>query len=189
MGNYKIYLVTNLINSKRYIGQTSCKTVEDRFNRHCREANSQARTNCYFHNSILKHGPENFKVELIEDGISANKIDEKEKFYIEKYNTFYLNGQGYNMTSGGQGIHNYHHTDNTKKKLSESSKSMWEKIRQDPEEYKRLCDIRSINHKGWKPSKETIENMKKAAYKRDGELNPFWGKSHSEETKRRNTGT
>ena len=186
MGNYKIYLVTNLINSKRYVGQTSCKTVEERFKKHCHEADSQARTNCYFHNAILKHGPENFKVELIEDNIPLTRIDEKEKFYIEKYNTFYLNGHGYNMTTGGQGVHNYHHTDETKLKMSTSSKEAWIKLKtEEPERYEKLMLERSNRLKGRKFSPETLQKMKDAAYKRDGELNPFWGKTHTDETKRR----
>lgn len=180
---YRIYLITNLITNKKYIGQTN-QDIKSRFEDHWKEAVKQYRTNCYLHNSMVKHGIENFSLELIEDNIPEELIDDKESYYIDKYNTFYLNGHGYNMTRGGQGIHGYKHTNETKLKQSAASLAMWDRIKNNPEEYNRLCQIRSINHKGWKPTEETLKKMKDSAYPRDGELNPFYGKHHSDESRK-----
>lgn len=69
---------------------------------------------------MLKYGKENFTIELIEDNIPEDQIDSKESYYINKFNTF---NEGYNMTLGGQGTHGYHHTEITKKKISQGIKS------------------------------------------------------------------
>ena len=92
-----IYLATNQINNKRYIGQTETGRLDKRIHEHEADA-KYTRYTCIFHTAILKHGIENFIFEIIEDNIPQDQIDEKEKFYIKFYNTFYLNGQGYNMT-------------------------------------------------------------------------------------------
>lgn len=96
-----IYLATNLINNKKYIGLTT-KTVKERWNRHIYDAMIR-KDDFYFHRAIRKYGIENFKVEEIEE-CPDNKLAEKEKFYIKHYNSFYKNKNGYNLTLGGDGL-------------------------------------------------------------------------------------
>lgn len=73
---YQIYLVTNKINNKQYVGQTkqSIGYIE-RFKRHCSN-----KTNDLFHNALKKYGPDNFEVSLLENNISEEIVDEREKY-------------------------------------------------------------------------------------------------------------
>ena len=95
--NGKIYKYTNLINGMVYIGQTK-QTLEQRDYKH----QSQLDDNTYFHRAIKKYGRENFSLELVEDNIPSNELDEKEKYYINYFESFYTTGKGYNLTQGGQ---------------------------------------------------------------------------------------
>ena len=44
---------------------------------------------------------DNFSLEIIEDNIPFEQLNDREAYWIKYYNTFYLNGEGYNMTEGG----------------------------------------------------------------------------------------
>lgn len=87
-----IYKVTNKLNGKIYIGQSS--NIEERWKNHLR-----AKDNTHFHNALQKYGKDNFIWEIIEDGLNDSKIRfEREKFWISFYKSNII---GYNMTSGG----------------------------------------------------------------------------------------
>lgn len=88
-----IYKITNKVNGMSYIGQTRY-TVEFRWRQHQHKKNG-----CYFHNALHKYGVENFTVETLEE-CEVSKLNEREIFYIAKYNTF---DKGYNLTIGGDG--------------------------------------------------------------------------------------
>lgn len=154
-----IYLATNQINNKRYIGQTKTGRLARRIYEHETDAKYTYYT-CIFHAAILKYGIENFTFEIIEDNISQDLINEKEEFYIKFYNTFYLDGQGYNMTWGGQGIHGYQHTEKTKKQVGLRSKLYWKNLKEnDPEKFAEYCRQNSIRQKGKKTSDETRQKI------------------------------
>lgn len=89
-----IYKITNLINSKIYIGQT-IRSLQCRFNQHI------YRSGCiYLHNAIKKYGKENFKIEEIEY-ISTDLLDEREIYWINYYNSTNKD-IGYNILKGGK---------------------------------------------------------------------------------------
>ena len=77
----------------------------------------------YFHRAIRKYGIGNIKSIIIENNISIQTniltkqtlANEKEIYYIEKYNTF---KNGYNMTRGGEATLGYKHKEETKEKMS-----------------------------------------------------------------------
>lgn len=89
------------------------------------------------------------------------------------------------MTVGGQGVHGYEHTETDIIKISESSKKYWVNLKKNnPEEYSRLCKIRSDNLKGIPKSKIARENSSRAAKKRfENEPGTFTGKKHSDYSK------
>lgn len=91
-----VYKITNDINDKMYIGQTS-RTLDERFAEHCREACSQRTKNRPLYEAMLKYGIEHFSIELIEE---TNNSKERETYWIEYYGTF---KNGYNATFGGDG--------------------------------------------------------------------------------------
>jgi group I intron endonuclease len=87
-----IYLITNKVNGKTYVGKTT-KSLEERFKRHmynCKEGNT------YLYKAMRKHGSENFKAEILEE-TSPEKLDKQERYWILKLTP------EYNMTSGGDG--------------------------------------------------------------------------------------
>lgn len=178
---YVIYLITNLINNKKYVGQTRQGREEKRWQEHFVYT---VNDNKVLHNAIRKYGHENFEFKVIENGIPEELVDEREQYYIKYYNTFYLNGQGYNMTEGGQGIHGYLHSDDTKQRIKESNLNTWQRIKEEePERYKQLCLNRSLALKGKPKSDEHKAKMSIIASKRTGEKNSFFGKHFSEESK------
>ena len=96
MNNGKIYKYTNLINGKVYIGQTRQK-LELRDKKHLKQLND----NTYFHRALKKYGRNNFSLEVVEDNIPLSQLNEKEKYYINFFESFYTTGKGYNLTQGG----------------------------------------------------------------------------------------
>lgn len=68
----------------------------------CHKHDSQ-RMDTYFYRAIRKYGWENFSWEVIEDNIATEEeLNEKEKYYIQKYDCFDNKEKGYNTTSGGE---------------------------------------------------------------------------------------
>lgn len=133
-----VYKITNIINSKVYIGCTT-KTVEERFKKHCLKRN-----NTIFGKAIKSYGRDNFTIEIIETCLSEKDMFEKEIFWIKEFKS---NNRdfGYNMTEGGDRGAVYYGEDNwsfgrKNEKLSELNKS----------------------RKGQKQTKEHIENVRKA---------------------------
>lgn len=89
----RIYLITNLITNKQYIGQTTM-SVEFRFKTHCNGKPKQV-----ISKSIRKYGRENFKVEEIYISFNKDDLDSAEQQLIINYNTKVPNG--YNVEAGG----------------------------------------------------------------------------------------
>lgn len=119
MINVIIYKVTNLINNKVYIGQTT-KTLKHRQDQHRRETES-IRKNSYFHNAIAKYGFENFLFEVIDCADSIEELNNKEVYWINYYNS--TNKEiGYNLDSGGR---NGKKSERTKKAISLTSIEKW----------------------------------------------------------------
>ncbi len=98
----KIYLITNLANSKKYVGVTT-KTLNRRFGQHLRQ--SEKPVKLAIHQAIKKYGKQNFRIDLIEElqSITEHELLLKESYYISKYNTWVDNGCGYNMEKYGGG--------------------------------------------------------------------------------------
>lgn len=95
-----IYKITNKVNGKIYIGQS--KDIYFRWHRHHLAAfnNSYPQYNCLLYKAIRKYGIENFNFEVIEE-CEEYLLNEREQFYIEKYNSFDVNF-GYNMITAIQ---------------------------------------------------------------------------------------
>lgn len=93
----KIYLITNDVNSKVYVGQT-IQTLNKRFNGHCCYSKSDRSINMYIKRAIHKYGRDKFHIQLIEE-CPVNILDEREKYWINFYNSY---NTGYNLTLGGQ---------------------------------------------------------------------------------------
>ena len=139
-----IYCITNEINGRKYIGQTR-RSLERRWKEHCWRDNCQVITQ-----AINKHGKKNFKIEVLEK-CDKDKLDEREKYWIEYHNTY--KGDGYNTHKGGLTLGEGEDHPRTGQKTPEEVK---EKMRQ------------ALKENG------TLEL-------RQGENHPFYGKKHTEE--------
>lgn len=92
-----IYCIQNDINNKVYIGKT-IYTIERRFKEHLKDAKNH-RYISKLHRAILKYGQEHFYPIILEE-CDDSLLNEKEKYYIQKYNSVY---EGYNISFGGDG--------------------------------------------------------------------------------------
>lgn len=92
-----IYIITNSINDKVYIGQT-IQTLKSRWQEHCRSGLSKGEQNMQIKRAIKKYGKENFSIKELEK-CSIAELDEREIYYISLYNSYY---KGYNSTKGGK---------------------------------------------------------------------------------------
>lgn len=93
---YNLYLITNKINNKKYIGQTK-QNLKNRFNGHKTKAKNGS--NLILHNAIRKYGVENFEIILLETTDNLETCNFRETNLIKEYNTLIPNG--YNMIEGG----------------------------------------------------------------------------------------
>lgn len=148
-----VYKATNKINEKKYIGITS-KTLNERKNEHIKMSKT-SKPKYIFHKAIKKYGKDNFDFEIIDAFESTEESSEKEKHYINQYDTFYRNGKGYNMTLGGEGTIGHMLSEESiikiknarsKQIFSEETRKLWSEHRKG----------RKLNH-GWKISKTAKE--------------------------------
>lgn len=93
-----IYKITNLINNKIYIGQTS-RTVEVRWQEHQRNMYDDKYKNITLYKAFDKYGINNFDIKIIEE-IDNSLLNEREEYWIRIYNSY---KEGYNSTTGGSG--------------------------------------------------------------------------------------
>ena len=93
-----IYLITNKINGKKYIGKTT-KTIEKRWHEHFLDSKKNEYQKRPLYRAIKKYGIENFVINQLEE-CSNNNLSEQEKYWIQYYDTY---KNGYNATLGGDG--------------------------------------------------------------------------------------
>lgn len=86
-----IYLITNLVNNKKYVGQTTD------FNR--RMFQHKTNTEQLIDKKIQEYGVNNFTFQILEENDDPEIINQLEKDYIKKFNSLIPNG--YNIHSGG----------------------------------------------------------------------------------------
>ena len=127
-----IYCVDNLITNKKYIGQAiSYRTIkgkkikhglDGRIKNHFKDAQNGKMCCPKFYNSIVKYGKDNFKFDVIEI-CSLEQLNEKETFYIKKFNTV---NDGYNILySNSNDIKKYEDKHDMITKISNTMKNKW----------------------------------------------------------------
>lgn len=108
-----IYLVTNRINGKQYVGQT-IMSVQRRWNNHCYLNTSGSSA---LGNAIRKYGRDAFSVEHIASAETIGNLNLAEQILIVQYGT--QSPAGYNLTEGGR---NARVTPEAKAKISVANK-------------------------------------------------------------------
>ena len=166
MCEYKVYVHTNLINGKVYIGMT--KNTETRWkSKGIHYKPKTGKNNRPFWNAIVKYGWDNFKHEILVDNLSYEDACECEKYLIwlsrardKRY--------GYNVSVGGNGGIIY----------KEHPRGM--KGKTHTEEYKRVLSLRMSGENNYFYGRKWTNETHPRGMK---------GKTHTEESKRKTSET
>jgi group I intron endonuclease len=93
-----VYKFTNVLNGKSYVGQSI--NIRRRYNHHRRISSDIRGGDVLYINTVMHDvGFDNFEFTVLEE-CSKEELDEKEIYYIKKYNTLIPNG--YNISFGGK---------------------------------------------------------------------------------------
>ena len=159
-----IYRLTSQ-SGKCYIGQTKT-TLPKRWKQHIQACNRYTKNptltgSCRkLNEAISKYGIDSWQLEILEEfEFDKDHMDERETFYIQKFDTI---SNGYNITKGGRGRKVDNLEENHKNNISEARKKYFQ-------------------------SDAGIEWKKSLSNSNKGENNPMYGKTfeHSEETKKK----
>lgn len=158
-----IYKITNDVNDKLYIGQTT-KTLEERIKNHRNSFVSGVDNHLY--RAMRKYGWDKFHFHPIVEVETQEELDALEEYYIREFDTIY---NGYNMAKGGtvnvmysEVIKERHdrkmRTPAVRKKISDSMKAYHKKNGGMTEEHRRHL---SENKKAFYASARGQETKKK----------------------------
>ena len=151
-----VYLITNIINGKRYVGQT--KQNLQKYWEHClRRARAGSWAKPALYAAMRKHGIENFSIRCLVIVGTKQEMDYYERGLIKSFG-LRNREKGYNCTDGGEGGLGLRHTEETKRKMS-------------------IAALGNQNGMGHRLSEEAKDKLK-------GNKHAF-GYRHTEEAKRR----
>lgn len=121
-----IYLFTNLVNGKHYVGQAL--DLRKRLQHHINNFEHN-RYSAPLYKALEKYGLENFDLDVIKiltkvkDKFIPKVLDHLEVYFIDYYHSY--GATGYNQTRGGDGgILGYKMTDKQKQHISQNSKAV-----------------------------------------------------------------
>ena len=160
---YYVYVITNLINGKQYIGDHSTNEINDHY----------LGSGNLIKKAISKYGKENFRKEILELCETKQEAFEKQEKYINEYET--LSPNGYNISpKGGHNVSGCI-SEETKRKIGKANKgkTAWNKG-------KHGCYSKEALAKMSKPKSDQHKIM--IGKSKVGNKN-FLGKNHTQETK------
>jgi len=154
-----IYIATNLINSKKYIGQR----------KYSRGWKSYVGSGTAIKKAIKKYGRENFSRDIICFADNKKELNKLEEYYIELYHAV-ISHEYYNLKEGGDSGNPW------SGKSEDEIKEICKKISNN-------------NSKYWSGKQRNNETKKKISQTKTGkyigEKHPFYGGHHSEESKKK----
>lgn len=168
-----IYLTTNLIDGKKYIGQHRSNIFDK----------SYFGSGILINKAIEKYGRENFKCEILKECYSDEELNLSEKEFVEKFDAS-NSDEFYNIARGGLG-----HTCDPWNKgkhgtVSEKSLETWKKCQHLPASEKQKKTLAEIR-KNISVSEETREKLSKAQKDKicinNGEINKYINKESLDE--------
>lgn len=196
-GTYCVYMHTNKVNGKKYIGQTIYGNKPQK-----RWDNGNGYKGCtYFYKAIQKYGWDSFEHEVLASNLTSQEADNFESLLIKKFDTT-NSDNGYNIEPGG--TKNKTLSESTKKKISEThmgdknpmygvrltgeKNGMYGKCH--TEDTKRKIGVGVSGNKNGNYGKQMSDERKQKiresrAGKYAGKNAGFYGHHHSEEAKKR----
>ena len=155
-----IYLWTNLVNGKKYVGQTTC------FHRRMKTYR-YTYPNAYMEHAVKKHGIDNFDITILERDVPLDKLDEREQYWLDYYQS-YDTDKGYNICKIASTTEGVTHTEEWRQEHSDWLKDKWAT----DEDYRKFWHDKMSGENNYFYGKHF-----------SGELNPMYGKHHSQTTK------
>jgi len=168
-----VYITTNIINGKKYIGQK----------KYIKGWECYLGSGVHLKRAIKIYGKENFKIETLKVAYSKLELDTLEIEFIKEYNAV-KDSNYYNISIGGDGgigLKGRHHSEKTRLEMSIARKGLntWSKgVKMSKESVNKSRESKIGTH----PTKEAMERMSESKI---GKNNPWFGKSHTKETKKK----
>lgn len=167
-----IYLTTNLINGKRYIGQHTTENLNDGY----------LGSGVLLVQAIKKYGEKNFSREILCFCDTQDELDQKEKEFIAQFNAV-EDDNFYNLNEGGQQGDGWRacwrwretHPEQDKKLRKEAAQRLTQWSQDHPEEwYESIEKMQKAAQKYWQTHpQEQLLNMQKV---NEGKMQ--WQKAH-----------
>lgn len=132
-----IYLWTNLVNGKKYVGQTTCFHRRMKTYRH-------TYPNAYMEHAVKKHGLDNFDITILERDVPLDKLDEREQYWLDYYQSYDAD-KGYNICKIASTTEGVTHTKEWCQEHSEWLKDKWAT----DEEYRKFWQERMSGEKNY----------------------------------------
>ena len=168
--NYLVYVHTNKINGKKYVGQSS--NIVERW----RNGGKNYFSSIKVFRAIQKYGWENFTHEILYENLNKEAANKIERDLIRKYDSI---NNGYNIQEGG-------YTSLTQNSLDKMSKSLKQGYLDHPERRQKISE-KLIGRKNSEETKrkKSLNSAKAKLITIDGEIGSirFWalkiGMSHT----------
>ncbi|MHA1380697.1 MAG: NUMOD3 domain-containing DNA-binding protein [Candidatus Helarchaeota archaeon] len=185
-----IYMIKNKVNGKIYIGQTTDKRG---YRADLTLSQIKYNYNPHLYNSFAKYGRDCFVIKIVDSGKDQEELNQKEEYYIQKYNTLDQD-YGYNIRHGGS---HGKHSEEAKERMSQTRKGsvLSEEHRRKigeakkgnilSEDHKRRISKANKGNKHFLGRKHSEETKRKMSEAKKGEKHYNYGNNHSEETKKK----
>lgn len=176
-----IYLWTNLINGKKYVGQA--QSFYNRMSQY-----KLGYFNNYMKHAIKKYGIDNFDISILERDIDVEMFDNREQYWMDYYESYNME-YGYNICQCAGTTRGYRHTEESRKKMSQAVSQRM----QDPKERakvqgknngmygKKHDDKWKKGHSEWLKNRWATDKEYREFWQErmSGEKNHFYGKDFS----------
>ena len=185
-----IYCYYCIPTGKKYIGQTVHEERRKRQHKHdCKRGVDNK-----FYRAVRKYGWHQFIYGIIEE-YRIEFLAEKEIHYINHYDTY---NNGYNSTTGGDGVGGFSPSEETRKKMSESAKNrkcnnkkyfteeekIEEKRKRDREYQQKIKERRKEYMKEWRANNQ--DKIKKWNEENKDYLKDLWKRGRDQNKEKRN---
>ena len=146
-----IYLTTNLVNGMQYVGKHKATTFTTDYK-------GSGKLLRY---ALKKYGNKNFKVELVEECETLDILNEREIYWISKYNAW-KSEKFYNIHPGGDGgdVRLYLSEEEKDKMHKDHSKYIIDRLQEDNEFHSKFAGAKH-GHKCYQSTKDKIGNAQK----------------------------